>query len=232
MFLIELHAHTAPASACALASVEDQLTALKAAGYSGVVITNHHVFRGTGANTADALLTDYREACRLGEEIGIRVYFGAELRFEEHRCNDYLIYGLTAEEYVVLGNVTQMTPQSFYAHRPPHALVVQAHPFRDHIAVIDPKYLDGVEIYNGNPRAVSRNELALAHGLAARVGKPQLVLTAGGDIHRAGDVRGTGVLFSRMPRDERELAEMLRRGAPEVIPVGVDKQPICLQAEK
>lgn len=232
MFLIELHAHTAPASACAFVSVEEQLTALKAAGYDGVVLTNHHCLRGTGANTLDALLADYRLACKIGERIGLRVYFGAELRFEAHGINDYLVLGLTAEEYVALGEVLGMHPDTFYAIRPSHALVVQAHPFRDHIVVTDPKYLDGVEICNGNPRAVSRNELALAHGLATRADRPDFVLTAGGDIHREGDVRGTGVLFSRMPRDERELADMLRRGAPETVPVGVDKQPIGLQTKQ
>lgn len=37
---------------------------------------------------------------------------------------------------------------------------MQAHPFRNGLKIVDPKHLDGIETYNGNPRHDSRNEIA------------------------------------------------------------------------
>lgn len=232
MFLIELHAHSYPASGCATATPEEQLAYLRDLGYHGVVLTNHDCEpRVDPHNSLDSLLHDYREMKEKAPAYGIRVYFGAELRFYGS-WNDYLVYGLTAEEYEALGDTHTMTPAEFYRYKPAHALFIQAHPFRPSLTRADRDFLDGIEIANGNPRHMGHNRNDVAYRWAKEyrenTGLP-FVYTSGSDMHQPGDAGHGGALFSRMPENERDLAEMLRRGAPDVTLLDYDRKPIELK---
>ncbi len=85
------------------------------------------------------------------------------------------------------------------------ALLIQAHPYRHACTPAIASYLDGVEVFNGNPRHESRN--ALAADYAREFG---LIAIAGSDCHRTEDIARAGILSQRLPSDSMEMARLLR----------------------
>jgi len=211
---IELHAHTSPASTCGRATPEEMIGAYHAVGYDAVHVTNHFQYRtdGTGKNEyIDRFLDDYYKAEEEGNQLGMRVYLGAEIRFTEN-VNDYLVFGvdrnLLEEIYDLLPFGIQNFRKNFSM---PKSLFVQAHPRRDGMEEVDPSLLDGVEIFNMHPNHNSRN------GLTSTIVKAQgySIVTAGSDFHHPGKGHeGLAALRSAfLPKDSFELASLIKEGA-------------------
>ncbi len=157
MYRYETHLHTCPVSRCAGATVREVLEFYKKIGFAGVFITNH--FLDGNINVERDLpyeermrfyLSDYEEACRLGKEIGISVFFGVE---HSYKGTDFLVYGLTPEWYLSHPEIEDMRKSDLLRFLMSEgALVIQAHPFReasyiDHIRLF-PRCVQGVEIIN------------------------------------------------------------------------------------
>ncbi len=216
MYRIETHLHTKYASHCGRMDEKELISAYKAAGFQGIIVTDHFnretfaMYREKGISFSDPVvqfLEGYRRMAQEGARQGIRVYKGAELRFDE--CmNDYLLYGfpdalLADPDAVFSMGVAAFSPLC----RASGALLIQAHPYRHHCTPAIACYLDGVEIRNGNPRHNSHNGRAEAY--AREFG---LIATAGSDCHQPEDVARTGILMPRLPQDEAALVRMLRQG--------------------
>lgn len=157
MYKYETHLHTAPVSKCARASVRESLEYYKELGYDGVFVTNHFIDGNINADRSlpyDELIefycTDYEEAVRLSDEIGIKVFFGVELSYGG---TDFLVYGLDKEWYLSHPEIRDMgKSEEFKLFIENGALVIQAHPFReaayiDHIRLF-PRCVHGVEVIN------------------------------------------------------------------------------------
>ena len=187
-----------------------------AAGYDAICVTDHYN-RDTfdyiemdlstpGSKTRDFLL-GYHRLKREGEKYGIRVYAGAELRFDGSP-NDYLLYGFHDE---LLADPERVMSEGLEAFAPKYradgALLIQAHPFRNKCTPAPAELLDGVEVLNLNPRHDSRNELALAYAK-----EHNLLMTAGSDCHRPGDEGTTGILAETLPEDSFGYADLIRSG--------------------
>ena len=98
MYKYETHLHTKEGSACSSAPAADMARAHKAAGYDGIFVTDHFF----NANTAvprdlpweervDRYFLGYEYAKEVGDEIGLKVWFGCE--FTVYNA-DFLIYGM------------------------------------------------------------------------------------------------------------------------------------------
>ena len=101
-----------------------------------------------------------------------------------------------------------MNIKSFYelAHKNGF-LVFQAHPFRIGMKVTNPQFLDGIEIFNGNPRHNSSNDIAEAWAK-----KYDLMVSSGSDYHEFEDLASGGIYFNKEITDEKMLVEeMLKR---------------------
>jgi predicted metal-dependent phosphoesterase TrpH len=157
MFKYETHLHTSPVSRCAKASVREQLEFYKEQGYDGVFITNHFIdgninipSSATYEEKIEFYFSDYEQGKKIGEEIGLKVFFGAELSF---KGTDFLVYGLKKEWFLAHPEIVEMKKSeelSFMAEA--GALIIQAHPFReagyiDHIRLF-PRNVHGVEVIN------------------------------------------------------------------------------------
>ena len=138
---------------------------------------------------------------------GIRVYAGAELRFDGSQ-NDYLLYGFHDE---LLADPERVMSEGLEAFAPKYradgALLIQAHPFRNKCTPAPAELLDGVEVLNLNPRHDSHNDLALAYAE-----EHHLLMTAGSDCHRPGDEGTTGILAETLPEDSFGYADLIRSG--------------------
>ena len=135
----ETHLHTVTVSKCAHLEPEVLIRGYKEAGYDGIIVTDHYnrtTFDYLGIPTtgpedkAEAFLAGYRAMAELGEREGIRVFKGAEIRFDESE-NDYLIYGFADDLLREPEELFRMGIADFSSlARAEGVLVVQAHPYR------------------------------------------------------------------------------------------------------
>ena len=221
MYKYELHCHTGDVSLCAKISPEDLLRRYVAAGYNGLVITNHFspmTFWRSGMlqtkkEVERYLSAYYRLRDAAGE--GFTVLLGLELRHYA-TANDYLVYGveedwLKAQPNMLLWGEKKMS-------RRVHAqgyLVYQAHPFRPFIYRCDPALLDGVEVFNGHT-GDAENAAALQW---AR--QRHMPMSSGSDTHTETDPIGGGILTETPIRSNADLLQSLRDGAFTLLKNGV-----------
>lgn len=223
MYKIETHLHTKYSSACGRLDEKQIVSGYLEAGYAGVVVTDHFCrssFRNflhqDIADAADAMkryLEGYFRVKEEGERSGLRVYKGMELRFDCN-LNDYLLYGFEDDllldiDGVFAGGLEQFVEKS----RAAGVLLIQAHPYREICQVVDHRYLDGVEVLNLHPGQKSRNELAIEY--ARRW--PELIRTSGSDCHEMHHLGRGGILADYLPKDEKELVQLLRSGKYQLI---------------
>ena len=214
MYKIETHLHTKHTSKCGWMTAPEIIAKYKELGYDAIAVTDHYNYdtwnyKGIDidhpAGVLDAFLEGYRRMREEGEKAGINIYMGAERRlFENH--NDYLYYGFDEKMLENPKEIIDMGIVQFSAYnRQLGGVLVHAHPFRRQCVPVDPSLLDGVEVYNMNPRPDSRNHLARAY--ADRYG---LVATAGSDSHRPGDEGISGILSETLPEDSFAFAKLIR----------------------
>ena len=211
-FKTELHAHTSEVSPCGHVTAPEVAERFIAEGYTSLVITNHYCdyvidnLKCSWQEKMDYYLHPYH---LMKEYAGDRlnVLLGCELRFEGS-INDYLIYGITEEFLRQNPNLHKMNLRTFadLAHES-GMLVVQAHPFRNGITIVNPALLDGMETFNGTPSYDGRNRVA--EEWAKQYG---LIRTSGSDFHNP-DQRGYGgILTNAAIRTSEELVAVLKSG--------------------
>ena len=223
----ETHLHTSPVSACARASVEDSVRAYKELGYAGLFITNHFI----GANIAKEVrelpyaeqlefyYQDYLDAKRIGDEIGIDVFFGIETSY---KGTDFLVYGLGIDWYRAHPEIMEMKKKEMLAFmRSEGALLIQAHPFReasyiDHIRLF-PKDVDGVEIINSS-RTPFENEMATVYAEHYA-----LIPFAGTDNHTGADrTTFAGMESDVRISDEQDFTRRVKNGEMRVFSISAN----------
>jgi hypothetical protein len=220
MYKYETHLHTCPVSECASASVEEQLTFYKSLGYDGVFITNHFLDGNINIDRnksyeekLDFYCSDYEKALAIGKEIGIKVFFGAELAY---KGTDFLVYGLDKQWYLRHPEIMDMTKrQELKFMMENGALVIQAHPFReafyiDHIRLF-PRNVHGIETVNAS-RKDEENEIASIY--ARHYG---LLPFAGSDNHIGkGQKRLAGIGCKEPIRDEADFVNKVKAQQTEI----------------
>lgn len=218
MYRYDTHVHTAPASRCGHAGVEETLLFYRDLGFDGIFLTNHFVDGNCAAPKTDPyekqldfFFADYQNALVLGKEIGIRAFLGVEITCDG---TDFLIYGLSPDFYYAHPELLSMKKSEELPFlRENGALVIHAHPFReagyiDHIRLF-PRCVDGVETLNAS-RDDFCNRMAeiyaREYGLTCQ--------TAGSDNHAAGQIqRIAGMEFDTPLADEADFIARVRAGA-------------------
>lgn len=211
LFKFDTHVHTSEVSRCGKVAAADMITMYKNAGYSGVVITDHYSIytleRFNPKNWDEFLdnyLAGYNIALEEGKKQGLQVILGVELTFEG-RPDDYLVYGV--DEKFLRENIElhKMGLENFRALiKDKGIIIVQAHPFRPNLKQAPPHLLDGIEVYNGNPRHNSSNELAMEYAE-----KNGLYKLSGSDFHQTDDLARGGIVLSEMIGSPAELVDVI-----------------------
>ena len=146
MFRYEMHLHTSPISACAHASVRENLEFYKAIGYDGVFITNHFFDGNAGIDRnlpyedkINLFFSDYEDGLKIGEELGIKVFCGVEMSYHG---TDFLVYGLEKEWWLAHPEIAEMKKSVQLPFLIKNgALIFQAHPFRE------ARYIDHIRLF-------------------------------------------------------------------------------------
>ena len=215
LFKYETHLHTIEASACAELSGAEHVRNYKAAGYSGIIVTDHF-FNGNSCiprklpweERIDLFCQGYENAKKEGDRIGLSVFFGWETYYEG---TDFLIYGLDKEWLKNHPDMLSWTIEDQYNNvHEAGGLVVHAHPFRvrDYIKEIRffPEFIDAVEVINmGN----DSNEYNLQAYEYARNNK--FPMTAGSDAHRYQE-KLSGVAFNQRLEDINDFINNIKVG--------------------
>ena len=218
MFKTELHCHSKDVSACACVSVEDIVKKYTEAGYTTLVLSNHFNEGTMGFNGAstweefvDKFFQGYEKlkACAEGK---LNILIGAELRFNEN-INDYLLFGITKEFLLSHPEIFELNPEKFYPIAKGNGvLIIQAHPFRNHMTVVNPVYLDGVEVFNGHKGHDSRNHVAQAWAEHFN-----LIKTSGTDFHYNDVPANAGILTEYEITSLDTLVKTLKEGTYQLI---------------
>ena len=189
------------------------------AGYDGIVITDHYFslffdwfsseLNGkTHHEIINRYLKGYREAKKEGDKTGFTVLPGAEVRLDGNCINDYLLYGLTEQDFYELPLLNRVgSLEELRNILPAEVMIIQAHPFRNGMTVIAPNYLDGVEICNGLTEPV-RNNLANEYASAYK-----LIKTAGSDVHKLEHTGAAGIIFEKEIKYPTDLTSQLKSGS-------------------
>ena len=221
MFKIETHLHSCYSSACANLTAKEIVDGYIAAGYSGLILTDHYnrdTFRMlkvdlfSEQDKLGAFLAGYRQLYEEGTARGLKIYRGAEVRFDG-RENDYLLYGYSDELLKDPESVFTMGVEKFYELvKSEDALLIHAHPYRNGGEPTTAISLDGVEVLNAHYQHDNRNNLALQfarqHGLLE---------TAGSDCHEPPHIGRSGILVTSLPENEKELVALIRSGKYDLI---------------
>jgi hypothetical protein len=194
-------------------SNEQIINKYKEAGYTTLVLANHFN-RGTQGflrceeygDFITAYLKGYEDLKNDAQGV-LTVLLGMELRFEEN-SNDYLVFGVTEEFLRNNPPLYDMNPESFSKLAKENGLLfVQAHPFRNSMTVVNPRFLDGVEVFNGHMGHDSRNEIA---NMWAE--KFNLIKTSGTDYHYITSPANGGIFTEEEITDMNQLVEILKSG--------------------
>ena len=128
--------------------------------------------------------------------------------------NDYLLYGITEEflrAHPGLDRITNLiTLHNLLSAN--GILLIEAHPFRNGMAVMDPSWVDGIEVYNGAKNHNSRNEVA-----EFWADHYSLIKTSGTDYHDPCHTPDAGILTEEKITSVSQLVRILKSGEYDLI---------------
>jgi predicted metal-dependent phosphoesterase TrpH len=199
--VIDLHAHTFPASPCSSVTVEELIEEGRAIGLDGLCLTDHnHVW-------------DQRIVARLRDQYNFLVLRGNEITTDQ---GDMVVFGLEKEIRGVMA-LEELNREVSRAG----GFIIVAHPFRGFLifgigklgltpekAMERPlfKMVDAVEVLNSK---VTEQENAFAAQVAAGLHLPA---TGGSDAHVASALGIYATRFRQEIKDERGLIRALKSG--------------------
>ena len=217
-YKLELHAHSKDISACSSTPAELVAELYINAGYNGIVLTNHysdytfnHHLKG---ECFEEKIDRYVEAAqKIRDAAGgkLDVILGCELHIADTH-NDYLLFGFD-EDFLYRDGLMKLHVGALSELcRNEGILLFQAHPFRNSMTVVNPKLLDGIEVYNGHKGHDSRNTIAEAW--ADRFG---LRKSSGSDFHDPTSQIDGGIIIGSRITTQKELKEVLLSGEYELV---------------
>lgn len=218
-FKLDMHVHTAEVSSCGRIKAEEVAKLHHEKGYDGIVITDHYYenffYKQGDLNWEEKVenyLEGYYKAREVGQKLGLNVILGIELRFIDSP-NDYLIYGVTPEFLKEKARLYHLGIKEFsHLVADKDILVYQAHPYRSGMERVDAELLDGVEVFNAQPRHNSRNKLAYRFAE-----ENDLKKISGSDFHQREDLDRGGIILSQEVTDSQELVKVLKEEEIELI---------------
>lgn len=211
--IIDLHAHTSPASPCSSAPVDRLIEEAKGIGLDGICLTDHNY-----AWEFD-LVEDLRQ------KHGFLVLRGNEITTDQGHM---LVFGLDKpiNGIIRLEDLREDVLKE-------DGFIIVPHPFRGFLtfgvghlgltwekAMERPlfKWVDAVEVMNGK---VTEKENRFASKVAAGLG---LRVTGGSDAHAIGEVGVYATRFSEVIKDDDGLIKALQNGS--YAPIAFRKEPL------
>lgn len=232
MIKCEMHLHTKGGSYCGQSMPREIAQEYFNAGYKAVVVTNHYMkslfdyyyTQRTEKQKVKYYISLYKEVKKYCGEYGIKVFLGLELNPDcmntptASPAAEFLCYGVT--EDFLYGNLRlyDLTQQQLYElFEKNNILMMQSHPFRSYCILGDPRYMHGVEVYNGHPTQQNNNykseQFAEEH---------HLIGISGSDYHARGGIDG-GIYLSHNINTDFELVNYIKNNKLKLIKVNANE---------
>lgn len=212
---IDMHTHCLPVSRCAHHQPEEFPAIFQSKGMDGFVLTNHcYPYHCDSLGTDPSLqaqmyLDTFRRCQANGEKIGVRVFFGVELKLIKEPCApEFLLYGIAEETFLQSFPLYDLSlKELFFFCEKNDILLIQAHPFRTKNCFTqeDMQYIHGLEVYNSHPHNDPR--FADTYQLALQYGK---CMTAGSDFHHISQAGSAGMTVPDSVCDQFMLRDHIR----------------------
>ena len=228
-YLYETHLHTSQGSCCGKSQGHEYVKRYQDLGYAGIIVTDHFYHGNCAAGRGlpwdkwvHRFCLGYEDAREEGARRGLDVFFGWEETFDG---DDYLVYGLDKEWLLKHPECRRWSRQEQLEEvRRYGGCVVQAHPFRQYYYIsrisLFPLSVDAIEAANsGNEQSFD----ALAWAYAKKLGLP---VTAGSDIHNAGDIKPYtvfGVYLEKKMKTIGDYASAIRNNTVAGLSVPEDR---------
>lgn len=227
----ETHMHTKEASACAGSTGEEMARAYAAAGYTGIIITDHFFYGNTAVDRSlpwedwvERFCLGYEHAKAEGGKWGLQVFFGWEAAYDG---TDFLIYGLDKAWLLAHPEIRDATVQEQW--KLVHAdggMICHAHPYREafyiHEIRLFPEYVDAVETVNAAHTGRDVGDLKSGHPeyndkAAAYARRYRLPVMGGSDQHDT-DMLNGGMAFPRKLKDVHDFISAVGTGEAKLLP--------------
>lgn len=209
---IDMHTHCKPISGCAWHQPEEIPHMSKNAGIDAIVLTNHcypqHLMCLSDdlKEQAEIFVETYKNCKKKGDEIGLKVFFGVELKLINlpHKP-EFLLYGLSEEDFIESFPLYDKTLEELFDFcNKKDIVLVQAHPYSNE--PVDMNYVHGVEVYNPHPLRNPHYEKTLK--LAVDNNK---IKTSGADFHTKTQAGDSGMIIPDYISNQFELRDYLKQ---------------------
>lgn len=220
MFKTETHLHTKETSSCSRLFAKEMVELYHNAGYKTICVSDH-MYKGFFEKNSDVpkeqavdrFMAGYHNAKIEAEKYGMNVILSAEYSIPYGNIDShYLVYGIdrdflceTCEDFSIetLRNAAKRKG----------AMIIEAHPFRG-VCIPTPTFVDGVEIYNPNPRHFVESDEVRTLEIAKLYG---LYISAGSDAHRTEDIAGSGMGSDCEIKTAEDFIELIKSGKGTVL---------------
>ncbi|HEY8389975.1 MAG TPA: PHP domain-containing protein [Clostridia bacterium] len=219
MLLLETHLHNCEVSPCARVTAPEIPSLYIQKGYNAIAVTNHYsayafsLIEGQNSlekaknflNLSNLLVSEAKKQ-------GLKAFLSMEVTLARYQWQDYLIFGDIQEG--VLQNpdlYTYTQAQLFDLANKYNWVIFQAHPFRNGCTLGLPRFMHGIEVYNGchHSKEVYQRSVNFAK-------KNNLKMSAGGDFHNIGDEGKAGIYIPEDIETEKQLAQYLLNNQPKI----------------
>ena len=221
MFYYETHCHSSACSKCGCSDPVSMALSYKAAGYSGMVFTEHCARGNTSVDRnlpwgeqIDVFYDSYLDAKNAVEDKNFKVMFGLEYGYGQGK--EALLYGIDIHFLLNFDDFNTVSIEELSRRvREYGGVIIAAHPMRSrpyipHLNEPDMSLFDGMEKYNfaDTPEDFER-ELALSQK------HPNVIFTAGSDRHSEIDELKAGIATEYPIKNIEHLAQTLKQGTFE-----------------
>lgn len=207
--LIDMHAHSSLSRCCKIDG-KGNLLVTKERGMDGFILTNHYdksyLIDDDKLEYANRYINEYYNTKKAADELDMKCFFGIEVTMSKHNDVHMLVYGVSPEWLLEYPDLYYYEQKDLYelVHKY-NGILVQAHPLRKNINVLlDPKYLDGIELNSHTikegPHTEEIIEIAKTYNL---------LVTSGGDFHNDAPRAKCGMYLPNDINDIKELVNYL-----------------------
>lgn len=216
LYQYETHCHANACSKCAHSTPQELVRAYKAAGFSGLVLTDHFIHGYTcvdqslpWAQRMQCYYQAYLDAKAEGDRLDFDVIFGLEHAYGGGQ--EVLCYGIDLPFLLANPDIPELSLEEFARRVHEYGgILIQAHPYRygGWEVPVRLDLVDGVEIFNAGNDAL-KNRMALQ-----KARECDCILTSGADTHAAGEARigQAGIALPYRITDARQLTAALKKG--------------------
>lgn len=216
LYRYETHCHSNQCSKCAHSTAQELVRAYKAAGYAGLILTDHFIHGNTCVDPSlpwekrmECYYNAYLQAKAEGDKLDFDVIFGLEHAYGGGQ--EVLCYGIDLAFLLNNPDIPEFTLEQFATRVHEYGgILIQAHPYRfgGWEVPVRMDIIDGIEVFNAGNDPL-KNQMALQ-----KAQERPCILTSGADTHYTGEARigQAGIALPYRVRDEKELVAALKKG--------------------